>query len=118
MTISPPDMVLEAGNSSMLATRNVPPSKSRIAFWSFRSLNLCVDSFGQGASSACETGTIGPDWLYVSPLGNTANRSLGNWRLAATMSFGGPFIQLEIDNVPCSQNPPFPKDRMKCMACH
>jgi len=63
MTISPPDMVLEAGNSSTLARRNVPPSKSRTAFWSFRSLNLCVDSLGQGASSACEMGRIGPDWM-------------------------------------------------------
>src|SRR5689334_14729420 len=68
MTISPPVMVLEAGNSSTLAIRNVPPAKSRAALGSLSSLNLCVDSRGQGASSACETGTIGPDSMYVLAL--------------------------------------------------
>src|SRR5262249_45517987 len=113
MTISPPDMVLEAGNSSTLARWNVPPSKSRTAFWSFRSLNLCVDSLGQGASSACEMGTIGPDWMYVSPLGNTSKKSVGRLKLAATMSFGVTLTQSVIENVPCSENAPLSKDRMK-----
>src|SRR5262245_44789751 len=40
MIISPPDMVLEAGNSSTVARRNVPPANSRAAFGSRSSLNF------------------------------------------------------------------------------
>jgi hypothetical protein len=63
MVIKPPDMVLEIGHSSTVATRNVPPSKSRAALGSRSRLNLCVDSFGQGASRASDAGITGPAWM-------------------------------------------------------
>ena len=45
MTIKPPDMVLEIGHSSTVASLKVPPSKSRRARTSVIRLNL---SLGEG----------------------------------------------------------------------
>jgi len=57
----PPDIVVEIGHSLTVARWKVPPSKSRRARASLSRLNLWVDSFGQGASMACDTGSTGPD---------------------------------------------------------
>ena len=39
------------------------PGFDLTAFWSRSRLNLCVESFGQGASSASDAFRIGPDWM-------------------------------------------------------
>src|SRR5580704_10888835 len=61
MIITPPDMALETGHSSTVAMRKLPPSKSRTARLSRSRANLCVDSFGHGASSASEADSTGLD---------------------------------------------------------
>ena len=63
MTIDTAELRRLAGEATAGPWGIEPPSKSRAALGSFSSLNLWVDSLGQGASSACETGTMGPAWM-------------------------------------------------------
>ena len=112
MIITPPDMVLEAGNSSTLARRNVPPSKSRTARLSRSSLNLCVNSFGQGASSACETGNR-PRLDVGLALGKGVEHVLRHTEVGGQDVLRVTSIQSVIENVPCSEKAPLSKDRMK-----
>src|SRR5262245_34447463 len=110
MIISPPDMVLEAGNSSTVARRNVPPANSRAAFGSRSSLNFVHRFLRPGRIESLRNRD---NWsrLDVSlAFGKGVEHVLRQIEVGSQDVFRRHVDQSVIETVPCPENAPLSND--------